>query len=386
MLTLRVIARAGTLLAIAACVRGEATQPGVTRADSAGVRIVTSAAADTALSWSFEEVDVLADTVGEGEPYLFTRLWGRNVLADRAGRVYVLTRDPAILRFGRDGRLERSIGRQGGGPGEMQLPGVLASSGDTLVVLDLVKRALVRWAPTLDPLADRRLEGTLERADQIAFRAGGLWFQRYAFSDSGLVSEFYADTIGPPLHSVVTPSGGPVKFKCIALSQSTPLFSPTVTWSASGPRVLANQGPDYTLWLYEGRRPVASVRRTVRPRAPTVDDVRAEHPEGYKVSFGGDRPPCITPVEEVMKGFGVAAVFPAVHDLVLLPDGTIWVQRTPRAATEQVIDVFAPDGAYVGTTRGMKLPVGLLPNGQMLVPRFDEANGGLVLGRVRVGR
>ncbi len=371
-------------MAMAACSRGDVTQPGVTRADSAGIRLITSAAADTTLLWRFTEVDVLRDTLGE--PYLFTRLWGRAVLTDRAGRVYVLTRDPSILRFGRDGKLERTIGRQGGGPGEMQLPALLVSSGDTLVVLDLMKRSLVRWGPTLDPISDRRLEGALERANDLAFRSGGLWFQRFIFSDSGLKIGFYSDSIGPPLHQVTIPSGGPVKFKCIGLSQSTPLFSPTISWAVNGPRVIVNQGPAYSLSLYEGPRLIASIRRSIAPRAPTVEDVRVQYPEGYKVSFGGDRPPCITPVEDVMKGFGLAPVYPAVHDVALLGDGTIWVQRTPFAAKEPVLDVFAPDGAYVGTVRGMNLPVGMLPNGQLLVPRTDEASGGLVLARVKMDR
>lgn len=373
---------AGTALGFTVACGDPVAEPGVTRADSSGVRLITSTGADTTLPWTIEEIDVLRDTLGE--PYLFTQLWNRGVITDRAGRTYVLTRDPAILRFGRDGRLERTIGRRGAGPGEMQLPAVMAVQGDTILVLDLMKRALVRWSPIYDPVGDRRLEGALERANEIAFRTGGLWFQQRAFTDSTLRIQFHADTTGPPLHVVEQPAGGPVRFTCIGLSQSSPLFGPTITWSASGPRVLVNAGPGYDLRLYEGARPVASIRRAVTPRAPTLDDVREEYPEGYKVSFGGDRPPCVTPVEEVMTGFGVAQVYPAVHDLVLLSDGTAWVQRNPRAAATPVVDVFASNGAYVGTMRGRRLPLGRLPNGELLIPRLDEDTGGWLLARVRV--
>ncbi len=364
------------------CGRDRAAEPGVTRVDSAGVRLVASTGVDTALAWQFDELDVMRDSLGE--PYLFTQLWNRGVVTDRAGRTYVLTRDPAVLRFGRDGRLERVLGRRGGGPGEMQLPAVLAVQGDSLAVLDLMKRALVRWSSTFDPISDQRLEGALARANEIAFRTGGVWFQEWAFTDSTLRVALRADTISAPLHVVEQRSGGPVQFRCVGLSQSTPLFNPTISWSASGPRVLVNAGPGYSLWLYEGARPLARISREVASRAPTLDDVREEYPEGYKVSFGGDRPPCVTPVEEVMRGFGVAPVYPAVHDLVLLSDGTMWAQRNPRAASTPVIDVFSANGAYVGTVRGRRLPVGRLPNGELLIPRLDEDSGGWVLTRVRV--
>lgn len=378
------ISLAGSLALIGACGRGGAPEPGVVRADSAGIRLVTSTGPDTALSWRFEETGVMLDTLGQ--PYLFTQLWSRGVVTDRAGRTYVLTRDPSVLRFGRDGRLERVLGRRGAGPGEMQLPAILAVQGDTLAVLDLMKRALVRWSPTFDPIGDRRLEGALAGANDLAFRTGGLWYQQWAFSDSSLRIAFHTDTTGPPLHLVEQPSGGAVRFSCVGLSQSTPLFNPTITWSASGVRVLVNAGTGYDLWLYEGARPVAVVRRAVPSREPTVDDVRELYPEGYQVRFGGDRPPCVVPVDEVMKGFGVAPVYPAVHDLTLLNDGTMWVQRNPRAAATPVIDVFASNGAYVGTMRGTRLPLGRLPNGDLLVPRLDEDTGGWLLARMRVAQ
>jgi hypothetical protein len=375
----------GLLIALGAataCDRTPAREPGVTRADSAGVRLITSVGADTTLPWTFEEVDGLRDTLGE--PYLFTRLWQRGVITDRAGRSYVLTRDPAILRFGRDGRLERTLGRRGGGPGEMELPAVMAVQGDTIVVLDLMKRALVRWSPTFDPIGDRRLEGALERANGIAFRTGGLWYQKFEIRDGSLNVSFHADTIGPPLHQVAQRSGGPVDLKCVRISVSTPMFNPTVSWSASGPRVLVNTGPGYDLWLYEGARPIASVRRAAALRAPTVEDVKEQYPEGRATRFGDGIPPCVTSAEDLFKAYGVAEFYPAVHDLTLLSDGTMWVQRNPTESPETVVDVFVSTGAYAGTIRGRQLPVGRLPNGELLIPRRDEDSGGWLLSRVRV--
>ena len=95
------------------------------------------------------------------------------MLTDRAGRTYVLTRDPAVVRFDRDGRQDLVLGRQGGGPGEFQFPVSIGAKGDTVWVLDVAKRALVKFTPNLDPAPDQRLDGALERADLLAFRTGG---------------------------------------------------------------------------------------------------------------------------------------------------------------------------------------------------------------------
>ena len=52
----------------------------------------------------------------------------------------------------------------------------------------------------------------------------------------------------------------------------------------------------------------------------------------------------------------------------------------------QRIDVFGSDGAYAGTLTGYYLPVGRLPNGELLVPMDDEESGGIVIARMRVTR
>ena len=57
-----------------------------------------------------------------------------------------------------------------------------------------------------------------------------------------------------------------------------------------------------------------------------------------------------------------------------------------RLSKSPVLDVFGSDGAYVGTVRGMQLPVGRQPQGELLVPREDPESGGTVLLRMRVKR
>lgn len=371
-------------LVVTGCARGPDDPPGVVRSDSAGVRIVTSGAEDRELPWRFERVDVLRDSAGE--PWLFTGLRPTSVLTDRAGRTYALTDDRSIVRFGRDGREERRIGRRGSGPGELQLPLALGSQGDSIVVLDAVREAIVRWGPDLEPIRDLPLTGALAGTDGIAFRSGGLWAAKRDFADGGYTLSLFGDTLGsPPLHRVVLPSTRTIRL-CNGMIQYPPFFSPQVTWSAAGPRILVNAEPGYVLWLHEGSRVVASVRRAITPRAPTAEDAERELPDGFRVQFGNATQPCTLSAAEAFEQAGAAELLPPVRGLVLLTDGTMWVQRSLRGEEQAVLDVFGPDGAYAGTVRGMRLPVGLLPNGELLVPVDDADSGGLLLARYRVTR
>lgn len=373
----------GVLSGTLACAPGEPADPSVVRNDSAGVRLVTSTGPDKDLAWTFDEQSVLRDSAGE--PYLFTGIYPSGVVVDRGGRVYVLGAERNILRFDPEGRLERAFGRQGGGPGELQLPRSLGSHGDTLVVHDIVKMALVRWGPDLQPLGDRLLAGALAGTEAIAFRTGGLWVSKESFDDSTTTLSLYADTTGAPLHRVSVARGGKADFGCVRFDGMPKLFSPELAWAASGPRIIVNVGPGYDIWMHEGARPIARVRREVAPRAPTLEDVNLRYPNGgMTVRFASGE--CKVPSEKVAETLGLADVFPAVHSLVLLSDGTIWAQRTPAQGEVLVFDVFAADGSYAGTVREMPAPVGVMPGGDLLIPRADESSGGSHLVRMKVMR
>lgn len=355
------------------------------RTDSAGVRIVSSGAEDRALPWRFDSVDVLRDS--SGEPWLAPVVQHSQVIIDRAGRTYVLTPDEGIARFGLDGRFDRTIGRSGAGPGEFRRPVALMAQGDTLVVHDAAKRALVRFSSGLEPVAERSLDGALSRLDAIAFRAGGFWFTQWVRDDSVQGIELRSDTTGgAPLARVVVSHGKPVRFQCIGIPQSTPHFSPTLTWVAQGPRILVNVQPSYALSLFEGTRLIASVRRPLASRAPTAEDLRELYPDGYHIAFGDGRPGCSVPMEELAERQGLAERFPFVHGVQLLSDGTIWASRARFGSSRPMIDVFGSDGAYVGTVGGMQLPLGRYPNGDLLLLREDSVSAEVVMQRVRVRR
>jgi hypothetical protein len=376
----------GVMLLVTACNRGAEVASDVIRADSAGVKVITSTRADTALSWRFDSIGVFVDSLGE--PWLFTGLHPSLVLTDRAGRTYVLEREPAIRRFGRNGAYERSAGRKGGGPGEMEFPGALIQQGDSLAVLDRVRSALVRFGPDLEPIDDIPLRDAFARTQRVAFRSGGLWQERYDFDTSGTTVRLRADTTSDEsLMSLFSPT--PVNRRMLEgcggrLQYQQPVFfEPEMHWDNEGARILAYTGPNYELRLYEGPRLIAVLRRNLTPTAPTMDDVHRLYPTGLQVRAGGMT--CEIPLEKLVEGAQMAATMPFANGVVLLSDGTMWVQRSLRNEPP-VLDVFGSDGAYAGTVRGFGLPLGRLPNGELLVPRDEEQSGGVIIIRMRVSR
>lgn len=87
--------------------------------------------------WGLEQTLDLGSigSVGEPAPDEFGRI--TSVLADADGNVYVGDSQAATIRvFSPDGRLLRSIGRSGSGPGEFGTVYPMAWAGDTIAVLD----------------------------------------------------------------------------------------------------------------------------------------------------------------------------------------------------------------------------------------------------------
>jgi hypothetical protein len=133
------------MLAVLACggdSDSTAAWDGIVR-DSAGIEIVENFGAPLwpeGLDWEFTEVLRIGASHGAPE-YQFGRISNYQVLSD--GRIVVLDGMERHLRFfSSDGRYERTVGREGQGPGEFGSGAVWLNlgPGDTLVVLDRANR------------------------------------------------------------------------------------------------------------------------------------------------------------------------------------------------------------------------------------------------------
>ena len=116
-----------------------------------------------------------------------------------------------------------------------------------------------------------------------------------------------------------------------------------------------------------------SVRRDVPLRQATRELAIEHMGEGLRVRFGA-RDPCVIPPGEIVEKRGYAEVVPTIQTVRVGPTGELWVERF--AIGEKVtgsIDVFASNGAYLGTLpTGSVAPVILLPEDRVGVMEKNE--------------
>ena len=344
----------------------------VVMTDSAGVTIVRSTSStDSPALFVSNPVLTLGgkDTPEES----FYRVTSANVGTDDNGNMYVLDADAYQVQvFDSIGRHLRTLGGQGGGPGELQLPFALAVAEDGRVwVADVGKGALVRWGSDGESLdSDPFPEGYF----------GGLVRQ----TPLGLVVRIR----NPEEHRLVIASDsrenrvlavlGLAETRALQLescgmrfSSMEPIFAPNLVWTASGNTVVIARNPAYVIDIYEGGRLVRSVRRDLSLRSASAELAEASLGDGMRVGTqGGER---VCDPGEVVEQQGFAPYLPMVRRLALSPEGTLWVQRYEVGESPKPIDIFNPEGQYVGTLPyDAPFPVGFLPDGRILVSERDE--------------
>lgn len=358
-------------LLLAGC-GADAPAADVERIDSAGVEVVVNRAADRSIDWRFEPVLTLG---GEEEgPEAFYRIGAGSIAADAAGNLHVLDRgNHRVVVFDPAGRHVRTVGRKGGGPGELQWPQHLVVSRDgTLAIADIGHRGLVRLTATGEPLEHRRIDG---------WRGGGL-----APFGEGIVVEVVGGDgetraerltyLGPQeSRELLTVPGAPTRpidLGCVRISGMPPLFAPSLVWAAGEDRIAAVAGAAYEIDLYDATGLTARIRRD-RPERPATRALAVQEVgEKFEVTFGGGGS-CVAEPEKVVDQRGFADVVPAIRSLAVAPDGALWVRRFAVKGDPAPVDVFAPDGSYLGTLPDdAPFPAAFLPDGRIVAVEKDE--------------
>jgi hypothetical protein len=164
----------------------------------------------------------------------------------------------------------------------------------------------------------------------------------------------------------------PVDLGCVQLSGAPAIFAPRLVWVAGPAWVAAAGTADYVIDRYVAGEKRSSVRRDLPPRPATTALAIQDVGDRYRLRFG-DGGGCSVPPERVVEAMGVAGVIPAVGALALAPDGTLWVQRRVVRGEPARIDVFAADGAYLGTLpEAAPFPAAFLPDGGLVAVETDE--------------
>ena len=358
---------------LAACGDASAGGRDVEVADSSGVTLVRNLEPDLAIVTRSEAVLSLGGKETEEESFFQVGSW--NVDTDRDGNVYVLDLVTSRVQvFDSRGRHVRSMGGKGEGPGELQWAFALAASADGRVrVMDVGKRAFVQWGPG----------GEVEEADPVpeGYRGGEVEWMKGGMALVLQDRETGADRLvlaSPSGETATLATSAAVELKPITLescgmgfSGMGPIFAPSLVWTAEGNTVVVTRAPGYVLDVFDGGRLVRSIRLEVPARAATAELAKASLGEGMRIGTpDGER---VCDPDEVVEKRGFAPVLPAVAKLALAPDGTVWAQRFAVGDEPLVIDLFDPEGRYVGRLpEGFPFPVGFLPDGRLLTSEKDE--------------
>jgi hypothetical protein len=365
---------------------GNAARDNVERTDSAGVEIVVSSGADRLLDWTF--APVLRIGADEG-PAAFGSLYSGAVQVDSRGRFVVLDgRNYHVVLFDARGEHVATYGRKGGGPGELEFPNAIAvDEAGAISVYDFSKRGAIRFAhdgtvlpqATLPPLAGTRIR-------TAAGRTWGVVMERSQFGEPGALRLLgvAGDTIELLRHP--TEEVKPVQFpNCKVTIMMGPLLAPDIHFDHAGSRLAWALSSAYTIHVLEGGRPTRIMRRDVAPEPVTPELAEREVGDSMRISYGSGA--CTIPPEDVVSARGAAAVVPAMRDVILAPDGALWIPRGVGQRTEWRIDVFDPSGAYTGTLpAGSPLPAAFRGEDEIVtIERDDLDRQSVVVYRVDRG-
>jgi hypothetical protein len=364
---------AATLFAMAGCERAPDEPAPAERADSAGIQIVTNRGPDRPLALTFTKRFVLG---GKDEgPESFFRVATGDVGIDGAGNIYILdAQAKRIVIFDSTGKFVRTLGSRGAGPGEMQLPSTVHVSRSGEVFLhDVLKEGLIRWAPDGSVQPSVRPRAT-SSADDVAITDDGIIYSWGDYeSDTTVIRTRLGLERGDSvieLASVQLPRPGRLAFANCAMGFSLPpLFSPDIRWTAGGSRIASASGAAYDIQLYQnGKR--ARIRRDVAPQPATGDLARREVGDSMRIVGGSMR--CAIPPEEVARVRGYAPVLPTIRSIMIAPDGALWVRRMAPRREPAPIDLFDPDGDYLGTLPDTApMPIAFFPNGDIAAVERD---------------
>lgn len=339
------------------------------------------------------------------------------VAFDAADNLYVLDRQAKrVMVYDRTGRFLRQIGREGEGPGELMVPMQLVVAGDgTVIVSDLGRRgyslfrpdgtfirgvALTGYLPSRGAMAwhpQNGIVGTFREPPPAEMRPGERreWSQATPLLFQPLSGGQPRRVFALPSFDRVQESSSPAgeqRMQFTMRVSSPPAFSPEALYGVlPNGHVALSFTSGYTVRVVDLngvtlrylQRPVRTRLTTQADRDRWIAEQRAFIRSGRGmavVRMGGGRGPA-GPSEAQMRqqrerelaNTVFADTIPALRALRVAPSGRIWVERTgPVVGEPGPIDLVTPEGQYLGTITGTRLPDAFSRGGRAAYVEEDE--------------
>lgn len=357
-------------LLASACGKEAAPTGAVTRADSAGVEIVINRVPDRPLGWSLDSVLTLRSPTGTGGDTV--GFFGVTDVAITDGRVVVLDRSiPALVVYDSLGRVRGRYGRKGQGPGEFEYPVAMAAAPDGgVAVFDMANGRIEHFDSSFAPTGATSLLSVRVRPGAMRFagNAAVLSTSRTA-GDTAVLG---LDALGPRDTTVIATLRQHRNAKFFTAKSCgfdfppgviAPAFAPTLRWAVDRRgRVVVATDDRYDIGVYGG--PHFSLERRIRRDEPPLRATKALAVKSLGRDLNGCDP------EELVERAGFAPTVPPLGDMLVAPDGDLWVHRwVPQG--DSLIDVFDSTGVYRGTLRGQPMPTAFLDDDRVIVTRTD---------------
>lgn len=342
-----------------------------------------------------------------------------DVAFDRADNLYVLDRgNQRVLVFDRSGRFVRQFGKKGDGPGEFQFPNDLTVHADgSIAVYDLAHRSFSLFGPDgafrrSVPLGE---DWGMPNGRMIQHPAGGvvgvlrprpqfeagqirqdgakrLTFARIPLAPNGSLSRLFE--IPDPARVSGSESGTGGAQRIMIRMSPPPEFSPLTLWGVlpDGGTALSHTSL-YTIKVQDANgRTVRFLQRPMGVRRPTdADKARARERareairsgRGMQViRMGGSGGPAAgmpsesrlrEEMERRVNEMEFADTVRALQGMVVAPSGKLYIERTARNIGDPgPIDVVTPQGQYLGTITGTKLPNAISASGRAVIVERDD--------------
>lgn len=336
--------------------------------DSAGVTVVANPATGVwtpTTAWRLDEE--LRIGAADGDP---VREFGRvaGIAVNASDQIHVLDRHALHVRvFDADGEFVRTIGRGGGGPGELAGPStVLIGAGDTILLPDMANQRVQRFLPDGSEAGTFRisLEGGIPlgwhvRADgllleEVRTLPDGRGGERVLLRLRAIDGEIGETLIEMPVGEAMILRNG---------EQQMTVLAPEPRWAALvDGRIVTGWNAEYRL---EVRSPRGELERVVtKPfeRRSFTESHRRALRELFRQQFE-DQPPSPA-TDQMIQSLRYADHYPAFAELFGGPEGTIWVRHgrdipsldrddmanfDVRGVGAPEYDVFDDAGRFLGT-------------------------------------
>jgi hypothetical protein len=356
-----------------------------------------------------EEASIGVDA-GE-DAYMLGRVLGVVASADR---IYVLdSQIPTVRAYDLAGSHVMDIGGPGGGPGEFDGPDYLSIGPDgAIYVRTGVQGRLTIFEPDGRLRDTWRYEGpTMSGRPTLVTDAGAVYLPGYVSADgdpatrrSALIRAGADGADSADGETIMEPESEGPAGQLVAQGDGPTLrmpvpFAPQMEWAvATSGAIIAGTSDDYS---FEIRRPggaMTRVRKGWEPVAVAADEIEWERQQVFEVMrrFYPDW---------AWAGPEVPTTKPAFVELQVDRDGRVWVYRggpsaynpacddpePPRGTdcwiAETIVDVFDPDGRYLGVV-DMPAALGRFPppfiRGDMVVGVVEDEVGTIMVKRYRL--